>query len=563
MKKYLFFLYLFITSLLFFARVIIFTDKFGGVEHDSGWYLGVARNLAQRGIYASYTNTIIPEEPGDYPSLHGRYSVQDKEGYSYFPAGVTVGSGYIIPEAILLKIFGYDFWQFRLWPLISFLGLLLLVFYFAYKLGGWVSLVILQIWLWFFPQIYLSMAYEAYGEHIALFYLFLSFFLFSRKENTKRTNYFLMFVSGIIFSMSFLTKNLMLLSISSFGFIFLCDALLIFRKKDTKHTRQKIFGWIFWGLGFVLPITAFEGYRYLSLVSLFGIEGWKAVNKDIEIHLAQNGSGLKLQKLDYGFTLKKFLIWEKLGFRYGFLAWVVLALFSAQILYKKHKDNIQIFSLFLVSILVGLIWFTLFSPTGWTRHAWMSLVLGLLLLASFMGRLSKFIKGKSKTFFLLALAVLLLLSMRLNRSYPQFYLSQPTVDEWEKFRYEGGLQGLPTNTIATLKDQKEVKNFFERRVKPEDRVYYLGWFLVAEISPIVDKVFYTYDRYEYLQRKNPLNGVSYLILGPYQKGKLSMVGQSYASAKIKTLCDDVVLNNPSYTLCTLRNDVDYKNRAYE
>src|SRR3990170_7616752 len=89
---------------LFLLRSIFFAANYGGIEHDSGWYLGVARNLAQRGIYASYTNTIIPEEQGDYPSIHGRFSVQDENGYSYFPAGVTVGPGYIIPEAILLKI---------------------------------------------------------------------------------------------------------------------------------------------------------------------------------------------------------------------------------------------------------------------------------------------------------------------------------------------------------------------------------------------------------------------------------------------------------------------------
>ena len=563
MKKRLFIFYLLITSLLFFARVVVFADRLGGVEHDSGWYLGVARNLAQRGIYASYTNTIIPEEQGDYPSIHGRFSVQDENGYSYFPAGVTVGPGYIIPEAILLKIFGYDFWQFRLWPLISFFCLLILVFYFAYKLGGWISLIILYIWLWLFPQIYLPMAYEAYGEHVALFYLLLSFFLFLRKSKTERSNYFLMFISGVIFSLSVLTKYLMLLAISSFGFIFLCDVFLMFRKKDPRQTRQKIFGWIVWGLGFVLPMAIFEVYRYLSLVSQFGVQGWKAINKDIQIHLAQNGSGLKLLKLDYNFVFKKFLIWEKFGFRYGFLAWTVLAFYTLQILYKKRKGDIQIFSLFIVSSLAGLIWFTFFSPTGWTRHAWMSLVLGLVLIASFLGSLISRIKMKKKFGFTLILGASILLTQRLSMAHPKFSIDESVINKWELQRYEGGLQGLPTNTIASLSDQKELKSFFEKNVKNKDRVYYLGWFLVAEASPIVDKVFYTYDRYEYLQRKNPQNGVSYLILGPYQKGRLSLVGQSYVPKKIDSLCNKVVFNNPSYTLCTLRNDVNYTNRAYE
>ena len=97
-------IYIFSTAFFFLFRVIFFASEFGAVEHDSGWYLGVARNLAQRGIYASYTNTIREEGIGAQPSIHGRFSVQDNNGYSYFPAGVTAGPGYVIPQAILLKI---------------------------------------------------------------------------------------------------------------------------------------------------------------------------------------------------------------------------------------------------------------------------------------------------------------------------------------------------------------------------------------------------------------------------------------------------------------------------
>jgi hypothetical protein len=47
-------------------RVIAFVNIYGGVEHDSGWALGVARSLAERGIYTSMVSTIVdPAVPGD------------------------------------------------------------------------------------------------------------------------------------------------------------------------------------------------------------------------------------------------------------------------------------------------------------------------------------------------------------------------------------------------------------------------------------------------------------------------------------------------------------------
>jgi len=131
-KKHFLKIYLGLTVILFLARMVLFAGEFGGIEHDSGWYLGVARNLAERGIYASYTNTTTSGGVGAFPSIHGRFSVQDKNGFSYFPAGVTAGPGYIIPEAMIIKVFGFGWWQARAWPIIT-LGLLLAaLFIFVY-----------------------------------------------------------------------------------------------------------------------------------------------------------------------------------------------------------------------------------------------------------------------------------------------------------------------------------------------------------------------------------------------------------------------------------------------
>jgi hypothetical protein len=115
----------------------------------------------------------------------------------------------------------------------------------------------------------------------------------------------------------------------------------------------------------------------------------------------------------------------------------------------------------------------------------------------------------------------------------------------------------------SLEDQKGLREYFFNNINENDRVYYLGWLLVAEAPPIVDKAFFSIDRYFETGQVNPEGGKSYLIIGPYQKGKLSIVGSAYHDKKVEQLCKSKVYENPSYTLCLLRNNLVYQNKAYE
>ena len=549
MRKYALSFYIFFTSVLFLVRVIIFAFSLGGIEMDSGWHLGVARNLAQRGIYASYTNTVTNEGEGDYPSIHSRFSVQDKEGFVYFPAAISAGPGYVVPQAIIMKVFGYDWWQFRLWPLFTFLGMLLLLFYFTYKLGGFLALVLIQLWLWIFTQIYIPMSYEAYGEHIALFYLLFSFFLFIQKVKSKKTNYLIMFMSGFTLSLSVLTKFISLLAISSFATLFLYDLYLLTKKVIPK----KVFiDWFFWGAGFFIPIIIFEVYRYLSIVSQFGKEGLDAVKSDIRLRFEREGSGLTKLNLEKEFIINKFLIWNKVGFKHSHFIWLALLFYPYILIKKSFNKNLSLFILIFISCLSGLFWFVIISPTGWARHAWISLLLGLILFFAFVGRLFQILITWKRFYYLFLIGLVLIIVINNAMTHAQFTINEVTVHKWETQRYIGSLQGLPTNSIFSFEDQKEVKIFFKKNISYNDRIYFLDGFLNSEISVITDKVFFPFLRYKNLREKNSQGGASYLIIGPYQKGRLALVGDKYIQEKVNLMCADVVYENPSYTLCTLR-----------
>lgn len=553
-------IYIVVTVLLFVSRVVIFANTFGGVEHDSGWYLGVAKNLAVRGIYASYTNTIKEEGVGAHPSIHGRFSVQDEEGFSYFSAGVTAGPGYVIPEALLIKMFGNDWWQYRLWPLLSYTGLLLMLFFITWRLGGLSSLLVLQIWLWSVPQLTTDYAFEAYSEHTALFFLLASFVLyyFSSKNQKK---YWLILFSGLLFAFSVLTKELFLLTGVSFVAPLFWEFWRFRQEKQVFLPR-----WGLFALGVILPIGLFELYRYVFLVSHFGILGWEAINQDMSLHFQSNGSGtsgLDIFHPDWSFVQKKADIWLDVAIGKPWLAWTILLLSPLLVLKSVPRQLKLLAIMFYLALIVTFGWFVLIAPSGWARHVWHGIVLGMMVMSITVGCGVGFVSRHLKAWpIYLMLALILLGTIRYGSLNLSPFLGKEVLAQWKTNRYIRGLEGFPSTPNLSLADQKNLMVFFASNIRLEDRIYYAGWFLNAEVSPLVDKVFYPLDRYFTLKQENPNGGFSYLIIGPYQQGIWSFEPATYVSHKVSQLCINVVYQNPSYLMCQLRQGLVPSNPAY-
>jgi len=558
-KSTIHYLFICITVCLFVLRVLFFASQLGSVEHDSGWYLGVAKNLAERGIYASYTNTIREEGIGAHPSIHGRFSVQDSNGFSYFPAGVTVGPGYVVPESILLKLFGNGWWQYRLWPLLCYTALLTILFYFVLQIGGILSLLFFQIWLWALPQITTQFAYESYSEPIALLYLLISFlfyYLAAKKEKLS-----MMFFAGLFVGFSLETKNLFLLPSLSFILPLLWEIWM-----HHKKLHMLFFRWVLFIIGISLPISLYEGYRYFFLVSHFGPSAWKAINQDLYLLFQSNGSGitnLNFSHLDPTFIMKKMNIWTDVGINYPFPLWILFLFSLPFVIRAANKQWRMIACMIYASVIISFIWFIVISPTGWARHAWQALILGMSIVSITLAQSFSLIKLTFRNILPLAVIIFGIGSLiRYESTQLTPFLNQNSVEIWHANQYIRGVEGLPSTPILSLTDQKGLINFFHSRIYSNDRVYFAGWFLNAEISPLVDKVFYTLDRYYTLGQANPDGGKSYLIFGPYQHGIWSLEPADYLPRKIALLCGIIVYQNPSYTLCVLRKGLAYDNPAY-
>lgn len=172
---------LILSSILIF-RVGVFAHKYAGVEHDSGWIMSVARSVADHGIFASMVDTSNGKAPGVLGNIHGRPSIMTEDFHTLFPYAVTVGPGYAIPQAILLKIFGTHFWSLRLWPQITMWILFFLSILFVLTYGGIYSGLLYSLFLYITPRFYVAHSFEAYAETIAILYSFIGLLIFHHRR---------------------------------------------------------------------------------------------------------------------------------------------------------------------------------------------------------------------------------------------------------------------------------------------------------------------------------------------------------------------------------------------
>jgi hypothetical protein len=328
-----------------------------------------------------------------------------------------------------------------------------------------------------------------------------------------------------------------------------------------KQLRNVSIRWIVFTLGFILPIGMFETYRYLSLVSRFGIEGWKAINRALWLTFTTSGSGVKnLGSLDWSFAGRKLRVWSEVGIQPFWLPWICFFLSPLLLLKYVRREARRLMSIIYAGAVVSLLWFVLISPTGWGRHAWYGLVLAMMLVSIVFGTIfTVILRELRKENVLIGLLILSILGFSLQTYNIEMrpFLNQSTIDKWLITRNgaRGFTQGFPHAPVFSLADQREAVDFFTNTIHKEDRIYYLGWFLVAELSPLVDKVFYPLDRYINNNLTNPEGGSSFLIFGPYQQCSWRVVPEWYLGAAISQLCSNIVFANRSYTLCKIKEDL--------
>lgn len=545
MKKWIWPLIIILSGLMM-LRIGLFAGAFGAVEHDSGWYLGQARTLAERGKYASLVNTNKDDEAVGV-SIHKRLSVQDSEGLTYFPAGVTVGPGYIVPEAVIIRVFGASWWALRAFSMISMATMLIVGMVMVWRLGGLLGVVIFYTWWWLVPLMSIPMGYEAFSEQTALLYLFLSLVLVLNKKRKWRVS----LISGMMMGLALETKSVMLMAS---GWVVV---VAVYEMFEAKNWKKWLGDWTVFILGMALVMGGWEAYRYWVLTKNFGIEGWRATNTDLALTMQSGGAGLENlvnKKLDMLLLNKKLIVWSDVGVKKRLMAWGILALSPAIILWLRRKSTKLMLGL--SGMMAGLwFWFLFLSSDGWTRHAWQALVIAMMLVAAALGIVVE--KGLKKGVLgwlgVSLIVILMVASLRVDKLDPRLVFNEGDLYSWSSKREEKDIQGLPFVPLFSLKDQKEVVKFMDENVGEKDRVFYHFGFLVADLPALTDRVFWPLQRYAGWGYKNPEGGKSYLVFGPYQitEWKVKQLEKGYLERMTGRFCEKVVFDNPSYRVCEL------------
>lgn len=486
-------------------RVITFVNVYGGLEHDSGWFLGVSRSLAERGTYTSMVSTLNnPAVVGDI-DIDQKFNIQAADGRIWFFTGNGTGPGSIVPNALILKIFGSSFWTLRAGPLLFYTFLLLGIASILYHLAGFGAIVLFHLYLFFYPRLSIFLSYEAEGEVTAMFYVVIAYLALALalKKEDRRLRFF--FLAGLIGGLAFSTKLLALLSVS--GMVLWAGWLWLSR--SSKISLQELVGL---GIGLALPQAVWELIQLVILVRLAGFELYMRHAQQRVIFVLDDGSGLGKQ-VHSGpeFVWRKFFMLEEVAHPEHPVTLVIFATILLGGLFlvwfwRKQSYQQNLLAPMWLGWLVNTAWFVSLAKTGWPRHFWFGLILAAMLLCVISVALvrSAFQTNQSTKMTVrfgpsvAGIALLGLIGWGFSRQ-PHvwgFFLPDEIVPYWLEKRFDYiDMSGLPWILVSPA-DQAEVVEYI-KRMPPEATIYYptaeFGH-KAAEIPTLTGRIDYPFNR---------------------------------------------------------------------
>lgn len=541
-------------------RVIAFANVYGGLEHDSGWFLGVSRSLAERGQYTAMVNTIVnPAVMADI-DVDRKFNIQTLDGRIWFFTGNGTGPGSIVPNALVLKLFGTGFWALRSGPLIFYMLVLILTAYLLYQLTGLGAVILFHLFLFFYPRLTIFLSYEAEGEMAALVYIVAAYllFAFALTKQEKRLRYF--FLAGLMAGLAFNTKLLALLSVS--GILLWAGWLWLSRSKQVNF--RELLGL---GGGLILPQAIWELVHWLILARLAGYEMYLRHAQQRLRFVLDDGSGLG-QQIHAGpeFMWRKFFMLEEVAHPEH---WVTGLVFTGTLLgglyliwlWRNKSYNQNILIPIWLGWLANTAWFVGMAKTGWPRHYWFGLILAVVLLCIISVSLVRLVfeadqfKQRKTKLGATVIGVTLLGMIAWgfgSQPYVRgYFLPDEIVPFWLEKRFDYvDLSGLPWILVRRA-DQAAVVDYISR-MPPEANVYYptaeFGH-KAAEIPALTGRVNYPFNR-----RTQPgvVQHPADIVLIPpsvISIWRFAPITQQELLTMALQACPQPVLKNDSYIIC--------------
>ncbi len=392
-------------------RIIAFINVYGGIEHDGGWMLSISRSLAEYGQYTTLVSTLPdPNAPGGV-GVDQKFDIQAEDGRIWFFTGNGIGPASIIPDALVLKIFGTGFWALRAGPLIFYTLFLLLAAYILYQLAGLGAILLFHAYLFFYPHISIFLSYEAMGEVPSMFYILLAYIVFGAVLQKRERRWWHFLGVGLAASLALNAKLITLWSISGIfvwaGMLWIVGGLGDWgigglgdwkngRVEDGKggeqDSRRSKGRWVSFGalvwlvVGVLLPVALWELVHLVILTGLTDFEMYRQHAAQRLKFILDDGSGVGLQ-IHSGaeFFWDKFFILSEVAHPQRWVtALIFLAIFLGGLFFlwqwRKQPRKQNLLAPLWLGWLANTAWFVGLAKTGWPRHFWFGLVAAMMLL---------------------------------------------------------------------------------------------------------------------------------------------------------------------------------------
>ena len=530
--------------LLQMIRIVVFVSEYGGVEHDGGWALGIARSVAERGVYTSLTSTVVDPSLQTGFNYDDQFTVQDELGREYFFVAHTTGPGTVLPNALVFKILGVSFWSSRLASLIFFFLFLVLTAAILYFLQGLVSIIVFHLYLFFFPQLYIFLGYEAFGEMPSMVYGLTSFLLFVYATQTKKRPLIWFFASGILAGMAMNTRLATIIIFSGLGVVWL---ILFWQKKTTfKNAIAVISGAllvaVLWQLiVFVSLMRVSNLQTYASHVwgridfFLRTVEGITPVAEGLELFLLK---AIIISELSYSHLLVSLLL-------------VVATAISGLLLIKYFQGDSARQNLIIIlstAWLVYTIWFLNGPKNAWVRYYWYGIVWMVMILGVTFGVLIRQLRGRPNVLNIggsLFFALLFAFSFSQQPQALNVFITPELIEVWRQRQLTTRDTYLPW-IIVSRREQAEVAEFI-LNLPPEANVYYPEGHKTAELSFLTNRIFYTLPRRD-LMGPQPSDVVIMgpAIISPWKKEQQQRLD---ILDTIHRECPLIIWESPNYIIC--------------
>ena len=528
-------------------RVIVFVNVYGGLEHDGGWLLGVARSLAERGAYTTMVSTIVDPTVRGGVNVDGKFNIQDEQGRIWFFTGNGIGPGSIAVDALFLKLFGVGFWQLHLGPLFFFSLYLILASLILLRVRGLGAAAPFHLYLFLYPTLSIFLGYEAMGEVPAMAYILLAFLLFAytvRKPAGGRRRWLWFFISGLAVGLAINTKLIALLSLGGVFVVWL---------KQVWQRRSGLVEGLLLAGGALSVLALWELVHLVILSRLAGFAMYRRHLQERIRFILDDGSGLGAQ--DHSgtqFLWDKALLFSEISHPNRVLALLALLLVAvgglALIwLYRRDEARQNWVLLLWAGWLGNAAWFIGLAKTGWVRHAWFGLILAVMVICLIVGELVYRIRNRPG--WGLAVAAVLVAGIILpgfvaQRQAATMFITDQLVESWHQEQLAAKYTKVPWMIIPRAEQERVVD--FLQRLPPQARVFYPANAKAAEIAVLSGKIFYPLDRQDLMSpEESDVILIGATLISPWKDPGI----RHSIIERARVECPNFLYELPHYIIC--------------